>query len=123
MQTYGFDAKLAAALLVMGVIGGGAAGADAPALANRPLSEVVVTARRQPDPVADARLQRQVETALAADAYVNSEHITVTVMNGVATLHGIVYEDWDLRNAIRLSRRIPGVRRVVNDLEIKLGGE
>jgi osmotically-inducible protein OsmY len=45
------------------------------------------------------------------------------VQNGVATLHGIVLEDWDLRNAIRISRRIPGVRRVVNDLEIKLGGE
>ena len=111
------------ALLLMGVTGGGPARADAPAFADRPLNEVVVTAKRQSDPVADARLQRAVENTLAADAYINSDHITVTVMNGVATLHGIVFEDWDLRNAIRISRRIPGVRRVVNDLEIKLGGE
>jgi osmotically-inducible protein OsmY len=51
------------------------------------------------------------------------EGVFVTVSNGIATLHGIVFDDWDLRNAIRLSRRIPGVKRVVNDLEIKLGGE
>jgi osmotically-inducible protein OsmY len=111
------------ALLLMGVTGDGPARADAPAFADRSLNEVVVTAKRQSDPVADARLQRAVENTLAADAYINSDHITVTVMNGVATLHGIVFEDWDLRNAIRISRRIPGVRRVVNDLEIKLGGE
>jgi hypothetical protein len=36
---------------------------------------------------------------------------------------GMVFDDWDLRNAMRIARKIPGVRRVVNDLEIKLGGE
>jgi osmotically-inducible protein OsmY len=30
---------------------------------------------------------------------------------------------WDLRDAIRLSREVPGVKRVVDELEIKLGGE
>jgi osmotically-inducible protein OsmY len=93
------------------------------ASANSRLDEVVVTGKRQSDPVADARLQLQVESALAADPYFLSEHVSVTVRNGIATLHGIVFDDWDLRNAIRISRRIPGVKRVVNDLEIKLGGE
>jgi osmotically-inducible protein OsmY len=100
-----------------------AASAVPAASADVRLNEVVVTAKRQPDPAADARLAVQVESALAADAYFNSEHVSVTVLNGVATLHGIIFDDWDLRNAIRISRRIPGVRRVVNDLEIKLGGE
>ncbi len=94
-----------------------------PASAKSGLDEVVVRGKRQIDPVADARLQRQVEAALAADPYFYSEHVSVTIENGVATLHGIVFDDWDLRNAMRISRRIPGVKRVVNDLEIKLGGE
>jgi osmotically-inducible protein OsmY len=50
-------------------------------------------------------------------------HVTVTVKNGVVTLHGIVFDDWDLRTALRIARRAPRVKRVVNDLEIKLGGE
>jgi osmotically-inducible protein OsmY len=87
------------------------------------IDEVIVRGKRQIDPVADAKLQRQVEVALAADPYFLSEHVSVTIKNGVATLHGIVFDDWDLRNAMRISRRIPGVKRVVNDLEIKLGGE
>ena len=97
--------------------------AYADASADRRLNEVVVTGKRPSDPEADARLAVQVESALAADLYFNSAHVFVTVSNGIATLHGIVFDDWDLRNAIRLSRRIPGVKRVVNDLEIKLGGE
>jgi osmotically-inducible protein OsmY len=91
--------------------------------ANGRLDEVVVRGKRQIDPVADARLRLQVEAALAADPYFYSEHVSVTIQNGVAILHGIVFDDWDLRNAMRISRRIPGVKRVVNDLEIKLGGE
>jgi osmotically-inducible protein OsmY len=122
MHKHWLSAALSAALMAV-VSWGHPAKADVPALADRKLSEVVVTAKRQPDPAADARLQVQVETALASDAYFNSEHVSVTVLNGVATLHGIIFDDWDLRNAIRISRRIPGVRRVVNDLEIKLGGE
>ena len=97
--------------------------ANAGASADRRLNEIVVTGKRPSDPAADARLVVQIESALAADLYFNSAHVFVTVSNGIATLHGIVFDDWDLRNAIRLSRRIPGVRRVVNDLEIKLGGE
>jgi osmotically-inducible protein OsmY len=91
--------------------------------AHSRLEEVVVRGKRQIDPVADARLQRQVEVALAADPYFYSGHVSVTIQNGVATLHGIIFDDWDLRMALRISGRIPGVKRVVNDLEIKLGGE
>jgi osmotically-inducible protein OsmY len=97
--------------------------ANADASADRKLSEIVVTGKKPTDAAADERLAVQVESALAADLYFNSAHVYVTVSNGIATLHGIVFDDWDLRNAIRLSRRIPGVKRVVNDLEIKLGGE
>ena len=122
MHNHWFSAALSAALMAV-VSWGYPAKAGVPASADRKLNEVVVTAKRQPDRAADARLQVQVESALAADFYFNSNHVSVTVLNGVATLHGIIFDDWDLRNAIRISRRIPGVKRVVNDLEIKLGGE
>jgi osmotically-inducible protein OsmY len=42
--------------------------------------------------------------------------------NGVATLRGIVFDDWDMRQAMRISRKIAGVKRVINELEIESGG-
>jgi osmotically-inducible protein OsmY len=115
--------SLVAAVLASSVCWTSARAQRTTAFANRGLDEVVVRGKRQIDPVADARLQRQVEVALAADPYFYGEHVSVTIQNGVATLHGIIFDDWDLRMAMRISRRIPGVTHVVNDLEIKLGGE
>jgi osmotically-inducible protein OsmY len=123
MHSRWFSARLSAVILASPLCFCAFANADASASTDRKLNEILVTAKRQSDPAADARLVVQVESALSADPYFNSEHVSVTVVNGIATLHGIVFDDWDLRNAIRISRRIPGVRRVVNDLEIKLGGE
>ena len=91
--------------------------------ANPRLDEIVVTAKRRSDPVADERMSKQVEEALHSDAFFYDEHVTVTVRDGVATLRGIVFDDWDLRQAMRIARKIPGVRRVLNDLEISQGGD
>lgn len=60
---------------------------------------------------------------MRSDPFFFDEHITITIMDGVVTLHGIVFDDWDLRSARRIAKRIPGVKRVINDLEMKLGGE
>jgi osmotically-inducible protein OsmY len=84
------------------------------------LDTILVTAQRQ---AADEEVRGQVESALNADPFFNDEHVTVTIKDGVVTLHGIVFDEWDLRAVKRIARRIPGVRRVVDDLEIKLGGE
>ena len=96
-------------------------GVTAPA--NTRLDAIVVTAKKRPDPVADEKLKKQVEEALHADAFFYDEHVTVMINNGIITLQGIVFDDWDQRRAVRISRKIPGVKRVINDLEIKLGGE
>jgi hypothetical protein len=82
------------------------------------LDTIVVTAKRL-----DAELRQQVETALHADSYFNDEHITVTIKDGVVTLSGLVFDEWDVRSAKRIAKKIPGVKRVVDDLEITLGGE
>jgi osmotically-inducible protein OsmY len=85
----------------------------------RTLEPIVVTAQR----LADERLKTQVELALQGDGSLFAGHIDVSIKNGVVTLSGLVFDDWDMRIARRVAKRIPGVKRVINDLEIKLGGE
>jgi hypothetical protein len=88
------------------------------------LEPIVVTAKRRTDPVADERMKTEVEKALHSDPFFYDGHVTVTIENGVATLRGIVFDDWDMRQAMRISRRIAGVKRVINDLEeIQTGGD
>jgi hypothetical protein len=87
------------------------------------LDEIVVTAKRRFDLVADEKVKEEVEEALHSDPFFYDAHVTVTTKNGVVTLEGMVFDDWDLRQAMRISKRVAGVKRVVNDLEIKLGGE
>jgi len=82
------------------------------------LEPIVVTAKRRSDPVADEKMKTQVEEAMHSDPVFYDEHVTVTVKNGVATLSGMVFDDWDVRQAMRISRRIAGVKRVINDLEM-----
>jgi hyperosmotically inducible protein len=83
----------------------------------------VVTGRRISVVVTDADVKERVETAMRSDPFFYDEHITITVKDGVVTMRGIVFDEWDLRVAKRIARRIPGVKRVINDLEIELGGE
>ena len=115
---------LSAAVLAVMAFAAIAARADkVTAPGNTRLDEIVVTAKKRSDPAADEKTKQQVEEALHSDPFFYDEHVTVTVNNGVATLHGMVFDDWDLRIAVRISRRIPGVKRVVNDLEIMVGGD
>jgi osmotically-inducible protein OsmY len=96
------------------------AGAAATPPAGR-LDTVVVTAQKKWDPAVDEKLTQQVAAALHNDRYFLDEHVTVTVKNGVAYLEGIVFDDWDVRVARRIARKIPGVRRVVTDFYVPDG--
>ena len=87
------------------------------------LDSIVITGRRISVVVPDADVKERVETAMRSDPFFYDEHITITVKDGVVTMRGIVFDEWDLRVAKRIAKRIPGVKRVINDLEIELGGE
>ena len=87
------------------------------------LDAIVVTGKKIQEAVPDAEVKQRVETAMRSDQYFYDEHVTITIKDGVVTLHGIVFDDWDLRTARRIAKRIPGVKRVINDLEMQLGGE
>ena len=112
--------------VLLGLVGGGMALALSPdvpepvcAQSAEPLESIVVTGKRLPERVADLELAQRIESALHDDPYLDDGHITITVKNGVATLQGMVWDDWDLRRAIRLARRISGVKRIVDEIEIR----
>lgn len=79
------------------------------------LPEVIIQAKRQ---AADEQVTRQVQQTLTNDPWIYSEHITITTYNGVVRLEGIVGDTGEMFRIMRLCRKIPGARRVVNALEI-----
>ena len=85
-----------------------------PARTDARTQEVIISATR----ITDEQLTRQVQETLAEDPWIFAEHITVTARGGVVRLEGIVGDTGELFRVLRLCRRIPGTRRVVNELEM-----
>jgi BON domain len=75
----------------------------------------------QPDPATDG-LQEQVQAALQSDQYFYDAHVDVSIENGNVVLRGLVFSDWDLRDALRIARKAAGGRRVIDNLSIVTGG-
>jgi osmotically-inducible protein OsmY len=92
---------------------------QAPPASRDVLQEITVTARKVSK--TDAEVQEQVETALRSDRYIFSDHVTITSRNGVITLRGIATDYWDVIAMKRLLRRMPGVKKVVDDIAVSLG--
>ena len=70
----------------------------------------------------DAELKDRVQLALHADPYFYDGHVVVSVEQGVVHLKGLVFGDWDLRDAIRIATKASGDRPVVNNLTLVVGG-
>jgi len=87
---------------------------DAARKATAPLDEVLIQGTR----TADEQITLQVETALSNDPWIYAEHITVTTRNGVVRVEGITSDTWEMRRILREARKTPGVRRVLNQLEM-----
>lgn len=110
--------RRSATFAVAALAASGSAWGAEPARHDHELDSITVTARR----LADEHLRQQVEEALAADRMLVSDHFTVEIHNGVAVLSGVVYDDWDIRLAKRIVKRVPGVKRVLTmDLDIEDG--
>ena len=90
-------------------------GQNAAQTAESRLPEVVVQAQRR---AADEEITRQVEKTLTADPWIFGDHITVTTQNGIVRVEGIVGDTGEMFRIVRLCRKIPGARRVVNALEM-----
>jgi osmotically-inducible protein OsmY len=83
---------------------------------------VTVTADRQ-HPVADEQLAQEVKAALRSDPIVDDNHVTITVKNGVVTMQGFVLDAWDLLALRRVAKKVPGVKKIVNDVELVLNDQ
>jgi osmotically-inducible protein OsmY len=81
------------------------------------LDPIVINGSKATKP-ADEALRRQVQAALHDDPFFYDAHVTVTVHDGVVTLEGFVFDLWDLRDAMRIGSRIPGVKRIDSRLDI-----
>ena len=117
-----FQACLAA--VVCGLIGiatrVSAQNAPAP-IPKRPVS-IEASSTQGADSAADEKLRKRVEAALHADPYSYDKHVTVSIENGAVVLHGFVFSDWDLRQALNIARKAAGAKTVVDNLSIKEGG-
>jgi osmotically-inducible protein OsmY len=85
------------------------------------LQEITVTARKVYK--SDEEVTAEVEKALHSDRYIFSDHVTITSKNGVVTLRGIALDYWDVTAMKRLVRKMPGVKKVVDDIDVRVGGE
>lgn len=74
--------------------------------------------RPETDRQVDRVTTEQVCDALAADPFHYFRHVDVYVRDGVATLSGYVWEPEDIYRARELTARVPGVVRVLNQMEL-----
>jgi osmotically-inducible protein OsmY len=72
---------------------------------------------------ADKEMAERVEAALNADRSLFAKHITAHADNGVVRLTGYVWESNDFQEATYIASTVPGVTRVVNDLELNRNGD
>jgi hyperosmotically inducible periplasmic protein len=72
---------------------------------------------------ADKAMAEQVEAALNADRALFAKHIVAHADNGVVRLTGYVWESSDFEEATYIASNVPGVTRVVNDLELNRNGD
>ena len=71
---------------------------------------------------ADKLTAERVEAALSANKMLYAKHIFVRADNGVVHLSGYVWDRPDFDQATLIAESVPGVTRVVNDLELQQNG-
>ncbi len=71
---------------------------------------------------ADTETAERVQAALDADNLLYAKHIRVRADNGVVRLSGFVWDPPDLNEAQSIAEQVPGVSKVVNDLELQRNG-
>ncbi len=72
--------------------------------------------------MADKETKEAVEYALNSDRILYARHITVRTDNGVVHLGGWVWNDDDMYEAQRIAETVPGVTKVVDEMELEREG-
>jgi osmotically-inducible protein OsmY len=71
---------------------------------------------------ADEAVANRVYSALNADPTYFYRHVDVRVDNGIVDLRGYVWNAEAIYRARQIARDVPGVRQVVTNLELQIGG-
>ena len=72
--------------------------------------------------VNDKETAEAVEAALKANTHIYTQHVTVQADNGVVHLGGYVWNDFDQYEAERTAETVPGVSKVVDEMELERNG-
>ena len=78
--------------------------------------------KASPQSAADVALANRVYLALNADPVYFYRHVDVRVDDGVADLSGYVWTSEAMYHARQIARGVPGITRVVNQLELEREG-
>jgi osmotically-inducible protein OsmY len=78
--------------------------------------------RTEGERAADDELAARVDRALLSDSAIYARHIDVDATRGVVRLSGFVWSSDDLYEARRVAANVPGVKAVVDQLELTVGG-
>jgi osmotically-inducible protein OsmY len=70
----------------------------------------------------DEAVRQRVVHSLQQAPYFYDGHVTVSMEKGAVVLRGLVFSDWDLRDAVRIATRAADGKRVIDDLSIVQGG-
>ncbi len=81
------------------------------------VNDLSVSAPYRPDSALAAAVLKRVENHVF---YTVFDWLTVGVRNGVVTLHGWVDNPWDVGQYESEASRVPGVRKIVNDLKTEM---
>jgi osmotically-inducible protein OsmY len=76
------------------------------------------TYRPAAERLADEAIAAQVKEALRRDPVLYDAHIAVTAEGGVVRLSGVLSEADDLYEVPRIAKAVPGVTRVVSNLQL-----
>lgn len=71
---------------------------------------------------ADRETVERVQLALNEDTLLYARHISVRADGGVVLLGGYVWTQPDLREALRIAALVPGVTKVVDQMELQRNG-
>lgn len=73
-------------------------------------------------PVSDDSIYDKVRINLASDIDVKGGNLKVDVKDGVVTLAGDVESTAQRDKAARITKKVKGVKKVINNIEVKLHG-
>ena len=71
---------------------------------------------------ANNHLEAAVRAELDKAPYIYTRHVNINADGGVVRLSGIVTGDYEMIETLRITRNVPGVTKVLNEIEIDRDG-